>query len=183
MEKRCLIAPTEEEIFERDPLLKFSFFLSERNNWINSTGIEILSNLDKGFSDLKINSEYIGKASFLSWFWTLGVYEIIRTITQAQDCFSIQFIEAIKKLKKEIELVRMPSAKMEKKKNGKRKIPVNSNRCHDYWDIEKKDLLIGEPDNPFSVRLLIKHYDSVFSSLRKEDIVKRHEESDLYLCY
>ena len=73
--------------------------------------------------------------------------------------------------------------KMEKKKNGKRKIPVNSNRCHDYWDIEKKDLLIGEPDNPFSVRLLIKHYDSVFSSLRKEDIVKRHEESDLYLCY
>lgn len=169
MEKRCLIAPTEEEIFEREPLLKFSFFLSERNNWINSTGIEILSNLDKGFSDLKINSEYIGKASFLSWFWTLGVYEIIRTITQAQDCFSIQFIEAIKKLKKEIELVRMPSAKMEKKKNGKRKIPVNS--------------LIGEPDNPFSVRLLIKHYDSVFSSLRKEDIVKRHEESDLYLCY
>lgn len=56
MEKRCLIAPTEEEIFEREPLLKFSFFLSERNNWINSTGIEILSNLDKGFSDLKINT-------------------------------------------------------------------------------------------------------------------------------
>lgn len=172
-----LINPTEEEIFEREPLLKFSFYLSDKNNLLLSTSDEILNYLDSGFNILKMNTQLIGKASSLLWFWTLGAYEIVRTIIQAEDCFSKKFIVELKALKKELSKARMPSAKMEKQ--GKNE-PINSNRSADGWDFEKKDLLIGDPNDFVSGRDLLNLYDKTITSLKPNDILKRHEESRYY---
>lgn len=169
---KCLINPTEEEIIENEPLIVFSYYLSEKNNLLLDLSDKILENLDKGFGS-EIYTEFIGKASSMTWFWTLGAYEVIRTICQAKGCFSDTFIESANKLKEQLAIVRMPSAKMEVK--GKN-IPVNSNRSPDGWDIDKKDLLIGDPENSKSARQLIEQYDKTLCSLQPNDIIKRHED-------
>jgi hypothetical protein len=170
---KCLINPTREEILEREPLIAFSFYLSDKNNLLLNLSDEILENLDKGFGD-KIDTKLIGDASSWTWFWTLGAYEIVRTISQAKECFSEKFITKINELKKQLAVVRMPSSKMEEP--GKNK-PVNSNRSPDGWDIENKDLLIGSPENPKSARKLIELYDKTLCSLNPEDVIKHHQKS------
>jgi hypothetical protein len=45
----CLYDPTEEELYEREPLLAFSFYLSGRVNALCGIAEEILECLDAGF--------------------------------------------------------------------------------------------------------------------------------------
>jgi hypothetical protein len=172
-----LINPTEEEIFAREPLIAFSFYLSGCNNLLLSLSDEIIDNLDKGFLGSTIDTGYVGKASASMWFWILGAYEVTRTISQANDCFSIDFIERVDLLKKELSIVRMPIAKMEKRGA---KEPVLSERSPDGWDIDKKDLLVGDPDNPISARQLLQNYENTVLSLRINDVKKKHAESISY---
>ncbi len=176
MNKRleCLSNPADEEIYAREPLLAFSFYLSGCNNTLLSFSKEILEKLDNGFEGQTIHAGLIGNASALLWLWTLGAYEVIRTISQAKECFSDSFIEKVTKLKKELAIVRMPSAKMEVV--GKN-MPVNSNRSPDGWDIENKNLLIGSPENPVSARYLLDLYKKTILSLSIEDVRKRHQDS------
>lgn len=108
------------------------------------------------------------------WFWTLGAYEVIRTMCQSKICFSESFYKKISELKNDLAKARIPSAKMEKK--GK-KMPIGSNRSPDGWDIPNKDLLVGDPEDPISGRKLLEKYDNVLSSLTIEDIKARHENA------
>ena len=171
----CLINPTEKQILEREPLLAFSFYLSGRNNILLHLSDEIIKKLDDGFQDGKsVNGILIGEASTSMWFWLLGAYEVVRTISQAKECFTVEFITKINDLKRQLAIVRMPSAKMEEQ--GKSK-PVNSNRSPDGWDVESKDLLVGSPENSKSARQLIQLYDITLCSLTASDVIKRHEES------
>lgn len=176
--EKCLINPTRKECLDREPLLGFSFYLSDRNNAVLSLADEIILNLDKGFSKSPLTTEPIGRASASMWFWVLGAYEIVRTISQAKDCFSESFVISVNELKKSLATVRMPCAKMEQKNKKK---PVNSNRSPDGWDFENKDLLVGDPENPISAKLLLKEYYNVLTSLKTEDIFKKHEDSSYYL--
>jgi len=66
---------------------------------------------------------------------------------------------------------------VQKWKNREKKQPVNSNRNPDGWDIEKKDLLIGSPENPKSARQLLELYDKTLCSLTLSDVKKHHQES------
>ncbi len=136
---------------------------------------EIIKKLDKGFKDGKsVDCSIIGDASFLMWLWTLGAYEIVRTISQAKKCFNPEFIKKINRLKQELAVVRMPNSKMEKKGEIK---PVNSNRSPDGWDIESKDLLIGDPENFRSARMLIELYDKTICSIDVSDVLAKHKDS------
>ena len=172
--KECLENPTEEEILTREPLMAFSFYLSGRNNVLLFLSDEIIDKLDSGFAGSTIQADLIDRASTLLWLWTLGAYEVVRTISQAKECFSDSFIEKVNDLKKQLAIVRMPNAKMEEQ--GKKK-PVNSNRSPDGLDVTNKDLLVGDPENPISGRLLLDIYDKTFSSLTIEDVKKHHQES------
>lgn len=174
---KCLINPTEEERLDREPLLKYSFYLSSKNILLLDTIDTILEKLDSGFSEGFSNADIISDASILTWFWTLGAYEIVRTMSETDDCFTDSINLKLKKLKKLLAEARMPSAKMEKK--GK-KIPINSNRSFDRWDMKNKDLLIGDPDDFISARSLFELYDRTLSSITIDDVIKEHELSKTY---
>ena len=171
----CLKNPTEEEMFTREPLMAFSFYLSGRNNVLLFLSDEIIDNLDNGFTGSTIQTGLVDRASTLLWLWTLGAYEVVRTISQAKECFSDTFIERINDLKKQLAIVRMPNAKMEEQ--GKKNKPVNSNRSPDGLDVEFKDLLVGSPENPKSARQLLDLYDKTLCSLTLADVKKHHIES------
>ena len=173
-EWKLLINPTWEQEVSREPLLAFSFALSTRNNQLASIADEILENLDKGISKELIDSIYVAKAGILVWLWTLGAYEIVRTMCQANSCFTKDCLDRLQTLKKQLAKVRMPDAKMEKQ--GKR-VPVGSNRSPWCEDVQSKDLLVGDPEEPYSARKLIDEYFSTIDSISPKDIVARHEQS------
>ena len=96
---KCLFNPTEEERVEREPLLKYSFYLSSKNILLLDVLDEIIDKLDTGFSEKMTYADIISDASVLTWFWTLGAYEMIRTMVQTKDCFSANINEKINELK------------------------------------------------------------------------------------
>lgn len=173
-EWEVLINPTWEEQVSREPFLAFSFVLSTRNNQLATVADEILDNLDRGISKDLIDGQYVTKAGILIWLWTLGAYEIVRTMCQAKSCFTTECFDRLQPLKKRLAKIRMPDAKMEKQG---RPIPVGSNRSPWCEDVQSKDLLIGDPEEPYSARKLIDDYFSTINSISPNDIVARHEQS------
>jgi hypothetical protein len=109
------------------------------------------------------------------WLWTLGAYEVVRIICQAKGCFSEKTLDQLTQLKKTLSSVRMPAAKMEK---AGKKVPVSSNRSPSGWDIANRDLFVNDPESTnVSARFLLQEFDRVFSSITKDDVLGRHEES------
>lgn len=79
------------------------------------------------------------------------------------------------KLKKELAVVRMPAAKMEKQG---RRVPVVSTRSPDGWDFENKDLWVNDPDDKIvSARYLFDRFCEVLTNIERSDVLKEHAES------
>jgi hypothetical protein len=169
-----LINPTLEQSLEREPLLAFSFILSIRNNQLSTVADEVLELLDSGISEEFINGGEVTKAGILMWLWTLGAYEVVRTMCQANNSFSTEYMERLYPLKKKLAKIRMPDSKMEKQ--GKSQ-PVCSNRSPWCEVPESSDLLIGDPEDAYSARKIIDEYFSIIYSLTPEDVIGSHEES------
>ncbi|WP_074766556.1 hypothetical protein [Magnetospirillum fulvum] len=174
--RETLFNPTWEEMVESDPLLAFSFYLSGRVNVLLDLGDDIVALLDEGFAADCAYADKIERASTIMWLWTLGAFEVVRTICQASSCFSPSAQTKFKSLKKSLSMARMPAAKMEIP--GK-KAPVSSDRSPDGWDVDGKDLLVGDPMAlpHISARTLLKEFGDVFASLSKADVLGRHENS------
>ncbi len=173
-----LLNPTEEQLLEREPLLAFSFYLSGRVLVLCDLADEIVANLDQGFSAETINGGVIGRADTLMWFWLLGAYEVVRTMHQAKQCFSERLSADLQDLKKHLARARMPAAKMEK---PGRRAPVTSHRSPSGWDYGNRDLLVNDPEERESItaRGLLAHFDQVFSSISRADVISHHSESYL----
>lgn len=117
------------------------------------------------------------RAESLMWFWILGAYEVVRTMHQAKQCFSERLVDDLGRLKKTLAVIRMPAAKMEKP--GK-KAAVPSNRSPAGYDIENRDLLVGDPEESpdISARSVLSEFDRVFSSITKSDVLAHHREAN-----
>jgi|CXWL01.1.fsa_nt_gi hypothetical protein len=171
-----LIDPTWEQIVEREPLMAFSHYLSGRVNVLLALKDEILGHLDEGFSALRVDGGRVERAESLMWLWILGAYEIVRTMCQAKGCFSDRTLNELVQLKKTLSVVRVPAAKMEK---AGKKEPVTSNRSPAGWDVANRDLLVNDPEETqdISARSILAEFDRVFSSMTKDDVLARHEQS------
>ena len=173
--KNVLVNPTWEQIVERDPLISFSHYLSGRVHVLLAIADEITENLDGGFSGQIVDGGQVGRAESLMWLWTLGAYEVVRTMCQAKTCFTQPTFDELNQLKKLLSMVRMPAAKMEKPGV---KIPVSSNRSPAGWDVSRRDLLVNDPESTnIFARELLAEFERVFSSIKAADILGRHEEA------
>ncbi|HEY0132444.1 MAG TPA: hypothetical protein VGB85_00155 [Nannocystis sp.] len=162
------------------PLTAFSFYLSGRNQVLLSVADEVLDNLDRcapGEEALPAGPR--ARASDLMWLWTLGAYEVTRTMCQAHACFAARFLAEVGQLKVDLERVRVPNTKMEKIKYDRKgaTIPVRSDRSPDLWDAARKDLLVGDPADAVSARSLLAEYARVIASLRADEVLMRHEDA------
>jgi hypothetical protein len=171
-----LINPTWEQMVQRDPLIAFSWYLSGRKNVLLAIADEIIENLDRAFSGTVVAGGRVERAESLMWLWTLGAYEVVRTMCQAKNCFSERASIELTQLKKTLSMVRMPAAKMEKP--GK-KAPVTSNRSPAGWDVASRDLLVSDPESKpdVSARFILKEFSRVFSAMMPDDVLALHDTS------
>ena len=174
--KEMLKNPTWEQLVEQDPLIAFSFYLAGRKNVLLAIAEEIIENLNQAFSDTVIDGGKVDRAESLMWLWTLRAYEVVRTMCQSKASFSNKAFNNLTKLKKTLSAIRMPAAKMEK--HGK-KVPVTSNRSPSGWDVSNRDLLVNdlESTSRVSARFILMEFDRVLSSITKDDVLGRHEDS------
>lgn len=174
--KEPLINPTWEQIVERDPLVAFSFYLAGRVHVLVAFADEVIQHLDAGFSGEHVDGTQVARAESLMWLWTLGAYEVVRTMCQAKVCFSSRAFDELHRLKRTLSVVRMPAAKMEK---AGRDEPVTSNRSPAGVDVPNRDLLVNDPEasEAISARRILSEFDRVLSSITKEDVLAGHEQS------
>ena len=174
--QQTFVNPTWAQTVEREPLIAFSHYLSGRVNVLCCFGDEIIESLDEGFSVQGIDGGQLERAESLMWFWLLGAYEVVRTMHQAKECFSERLVQDLSSLKKTLAIVRMPAAKMEKP--GK-KVAVTSNRSPSGLDVQKRDLLVNDPEEKpdVSARWILSEFDRVFSSITKSDVLAHHEKA------
>jgi hypothetical protein len=162
------------EQFEREnPLWRFSPYLFGRINVLMGIRIEILECLDRTFGE-SVDFTQLERAEELAWLWTLGAYEVVRTMCQAKSCFSLRAENALRDLKRTIGKVRIPAAKMEVP--GKR-TPVTSARSPAGVDAKNKDILLGAPGQELSCREILASFYGVLSAIAPEDVVLPHEAS------
>jgi len=156
--------------------MAFSIYLSGRKNVLLNVADEIIENLDQGFSSTVVDGSRIDRAEALMWLWTLGAYEVVRTMCQAKSCFSKKALDQLIQLKKTLSSIRMPAAKMEK---AGQKVPVTSNRSPAGWDATNRDLLVNDPETEPNVfaRFILMEFDRVFSAITKDDVLGPHEKS------
>jgi hypothetical protein len=169
-----LFNPSWEQVVAREPLIAFSHYLSGRVNVLFAFAAELLENLDAGFSDERVDGGKVERAESLMWLWTLGAYEVVRTMHQARESFGERARQELAGLKRTLATVRMPAAKMEKPGKGNR--PVTSNRSPSGWDPENRDLLINDPEETpaISARWLISEFDRVICSITPADVLSHH---------
>jgi len=169
------MAGPSEQMHDAIPLSRFSFYLAGRESCVRCLGEEVLENLDYAFDEV-IKHERLARAEMLFWFWVLGAYEIVRSMTYTSDCFVEHYVDLLKDLKKRLEFVRMPAAKMETRRKS---VPVTSNRSPAGINQEGRDLLIGDPDNQLdSCRDLVRTFNKVIRQADSSTILKRHEDSE-----
>lgn len=163
------------EQFEREnPLWRFSPYLFGRINVLMGIRIEILECLDRSFAGSRVDFAQLARAEELAWLWTLGAYEVVRTMCQAKTCFSLRANNSLLELKRVIHMVRIPAAKMELP--GK-KAPVSSARSPVGVDERDKDILLGAPEQEISCRKILATFYEVISAISPEDVVSPHEAS------
>jgi hypothetical protein len=170
-----LVNPSEEDELKREPLLKFSFYLSSRVIQLLCLGEEIKGKLDAGLSPNFIDGRVLGNVGVLAWLWVLGAYEMVRTMCQPRDAFSPPILARLLALKRKLEIVRMPDAKMEPKG---RNHPANSNRCPPFWDVENRDVVLGDFETGSArFRPLLEEFDAVMSAMTPADVLLHHHET------
>lgn len=165
---------------DEEPLVKFSRYLAGRHRVLLGIAAEIRDHLDAcGPDEAHARSKSRARASDLMWLWTLGAYEVVRTMCQAPMCFAPTVMREVSALKAELERVRVPNTKMEKVKYDRRErsVPVPSERPAEVWVAARKDILVGDPDALVSARRLLARYAEVLGSLRAEDVRMRHEDA------
>lgn len=162
-----------EDFGKSNPLARYSFYASGRVKALLELEMEIVAKLDATFPSAgTVKPEPLDRAEILSWLWILGAYEVIRTMCQAKKCFSQHANDSLLGLRRELGSVRMPAAKMEKQ--GKPEA-VASSRSPAGVCPAQRDLLVGDPYHPTSLRPLLGHFRAVVSQIKDSDVLDSHE--------
>lgn len=163
------------ELERQYPLAKYSFYAHGRVQLLMEVRGEILKELDLTFQDLKVlRFENLRRAESLSWLWVLGAYEVVRTMEQAERCFSLRAQHSLRRMKRQLKAVRMPSAKMEQPGQY---VAVPSRRSPAELRLPDRDLSIGDPDKPHSVRRLLDQFAEFVRSFEEADVLASHESA------
>ena len=151
------------------PLMDFSVYTNIQ--------IEILDKMETTIVDMFNNRKdaYVIMDIYGSfWLWTLGAYEIVRTMAQAKSCFSIKVNKRVLHYKRKIAKIRVPFAKQEYQ--GKNR-PIFNEASISGMDIKKGDMFFTVEGVEYSIRTLMKEFRDLMASIKGSDIIQRHEDS------
>lgn len=157
-----------QEIYEHDPLLRFSIYSAVQARTVRRLGQDLLSHLDRSLAvPGQIegpHEEFYGNL----WLWVLAAYEVVRTMAQARHCFSRDAHARILAYKRTLATLRIPFAKQEFA--GSREVISGEASIYGF-DFARRDVQFQVRGVALSVRDLITQFDDLIGSLTISDIL------------
>lgn len=166
--------PIINRILDENPLVGFSVYTHLQVEMVRDLGQQILEILDTTFQPGVVNNNGDYRAYGLFWLWVLSSYEVTRTMSQAEACFSSSLADRVKSFKKKVSILRMPFAKQE---YPGEKHPIKGEASIYGIDTQIGDLKFEVKGKVMSMRDLINEFEVLIKSISRADILKRHEES------
>lgn len=158
-----------DEYLAARPLMNFSYYTNMQ--------VEILNKMESTIADMFANRKdaYVINDIYGSfWLWTLGAYEVVRTMSQAESCFSSVVYDQLLAFKRKLAKIRMPFAKQEYK--GRKK-PIFNESSISGMDTKKGDMTFTIESVTYSTKTMMEEFRSLMASIKSEDILQRHPES------
>ncbi len=170
--------PFIEDMLSRSPLIGFSVYTDIHSRTIRRLGQEILACLEAGIGPdsstgkgAVCSGEVINRGYGQCWLWVLGAYEVVRTMCQAERCFTPRVRAELKGLKRRLAVLRMPFAKQELP--GKT-VPVRAEPSIFGIGDSPPDLRFEVKGKVVSVRELIGEFARVFEGITRADVLADH---------
>jgi hypothetical protein len=170
--------PIIEKILNKNPLTVFSVYTDIQCRTVQTLGREILLCLDVGITPdagtgqgTICGGDVINRGYGQFWLWVLGAYEIVRTMCQAEKCFSPRVANELKGFKRKLAILRMPFAKQELP--GK-DVPVRAEPSIYGIGDSPPDLRFDVEGQVLSVRELIGEFAAVFGGITRADVLADH---------
>ncbi|CAH2400529.1 hypothetical protein [Mesorhizobium ventifaucium] len=155
-----------EEIYRKSPLLAFSVSTVVQLQSLQRMQSEIEAALDR-----QQPGPDLLKAYDFFWFWTLGAYEIVRTMDENRSCFSSLLAADTNALKLRLAVIRMPFAKQQLVKHptlGKRPIRGEDSIA----DVRDKSLIFEIDGETFDSRSLMREVAKFFAGIKREAVLQ-----------
>ena len=170
--------PVIEDMLNKNPLVIFSVYTQIQNRTVRELGREVLTCMEAGISPddgtgrgTVCGSDVISRGYGQFWLWVLGAYEVVRTMCQAEQCFSPRVAAELKVLKRSLAVIRMPFAKQELP--GK-STPVRAEPSIYGIGGSPPDLRFEVEGKVISVRELLAEFDRVFDGITRADVLADH---------
>jgi hypothetical protein len=167
---------TIENLFAEYPLSAFSFYTEVHFRVLKKTGKEIYAMLDNAFKDSYFEEKVLHGVDHndllevygLFWLWTLGAFELTRTMSTAKKCFVPEMHKKLDNLRAHLAMIRNPFAKQQPR--GKRQ-PIRGEASISDIDGTKKDICFSAEGNKFWVRDEIRTFEDLIESITIKDIL------------
>lgn len=109
----------------------------------------------------------LAKAHGLFWLWTLGAYEVVRTMAQAKPCFTEDAHKMLIKEKQHLARIRMPFAKQERA--GKR-VPASWKELFAWGYGPDGDIIFDIAGTHVFARKEIARFNAFIDRIERDDI-------------
>lgn len=157
-------------MLEANPLVRFSVYTHIQAAFLRERGQEILRLMDRasvgGATPSLTQTVY---PEF--WLWVFGAYEVVRTMSIGQGCFSPSLTVRLVDLKKQLTPLRMVLAKQERAGHQGN---IDADGSIAGFGLENKDLVFlldGKQPRRLSARELIRTVEELFAGIRLEDVL------------
>ena len=164
-----------EQMLRRKPLIAFSVYTDIQATILIDTANNIRAGLDDIFEGDVIQVVKLNSAYGLFWLWLLGAYEVVRTMCQAENCFSQGLRERLESFKRRLADLRIPFAKQEYR--GER-VPIRGELSMTrHPSRSEPDLVYRLGEDEYSARSLLYEFDTIFGEIGLDDILSEHRKS------
>ena len=157
--------------FERSPLALFSAYTYVQAQILEAQRNRVLDELDQAFpGGSDVYSPSLNSAYGNFWLWTLGAYEVARTMAQHHSCFSKPYADKLTQAKRRLAVYRVPFAKQELQ--GKAGSNLVAEASIGTIDVVKRDFAFVVGAERYWVRAEMGAFAELLSSATLQEILR-----------
>jgi hypothetical protein len=157
-----------EEYVAAHPLMRFSIYTNSQAYFLLSESEKLLDQLESAFGESTACGLTIQAAYGTFWLWTLGAYEVVRTMDRHKRCFSPRLTGLITRCLTTLTLLRIPFAKQQLP--GK-KIPIAAEASMSGIDSANKDISYTIAERKITMRETIAEFRDLIQSITPDDVL------------
>lgn len=159
------------EFFESHPLARFSIYTYLQQQVLERTSAELCELLDNAFiAGRCVSASSLNEVYGQFWLWTLGAYEMVRTMAPHKSCFSPQYAEEIFAAKQRLATLRMPFAKQELK--GRRGSALNTEASIAQVDTTRRDAAFIINSECYWIRVELERFQQLLDCASTENVLR-----------